>query len=148
MASILICTVDDCCVGLYQQCCAEALTKCVNNALTYVFTKEVLARPAVLQIFYGLHSLDADEKLDKFKFRMGYVARPVRQRVVFRRGLRWLCNGATYRILRTVRRRWPAQPTLAKAEGMARFYLQGRKPLAEQRWPECLRDRRTELLST
>ncbi len=144
MASILTFTLDDCCVGLYQQCCAEALTTCVNNALTYSFTKEVLTRPGINQVFYGLHSLDADERLDKFKFRMGYVAKPVRQRVVFNRWMQLFLNGATYRVLKAARQRWPTQATLAKAEGMARFYLEGRKPLAEQIWPECVKEGRLE----
>jgi hypothetical protein len=147
MASILTFTLGDCCIGLYQQCCAEALTTCVNNALTYSFTKEVLTRPAINQVFYGLHSLDAEERLDKFKFRMGYVAKPVRQRVVFNWWMQLLLNGASYRVLRAARQRWPTQATLAKAEGMARFYLEGRKPLAEQVWPECVKEGKTELLS-
>jgi hypothetical protein len=147
MASIFTFTLGDCCVGLYQQCCAEALTTCVNNALTYSFTKEVLTRPTINQVFYGLHSLDADERLDKFKFRMGYVAKPVRQRVVLNRWMQLLLNGASYRVLRAIRCRWPTQATLAKAEGMARFYLEGRKPLAEQVWPECVKEGKTELLS-
>ncbi len=147
MASILTFTLGDCCVGLYQQCCAEALTTCVNNALTYSFTKEVLTRPAINQVFYGLHSLDADERLDKFKFRMGYIAKPVRQRVVFNRWMQLLLNGASYRVLKAIRSRWPTQATLAKAEGMARFYLEGSKPLAEQVWPECVKEGKTELLS-
>ena len=147
MASILTVTLGDCCVGLYQQCCAEALTTCVNNALTYSFTKEVLGRPSIAQVFYGLHSLDADERLDRFKFRMGYVARPVRQRVVFHPWVRWLVNGVSYRALKTARVRWPQQSTLAKAEGMARFYLEGRRPLAQQMWPDCLRNQEAELQS-
>lgn len=140
MASILTCTVDDCCVGLYQQCCAEALTTCVNNALTYFFTKEALSRPQINQVFYGLHSLDADERLDKFKFRMGYVAKPVRQRVVLNRWLRLCVNPLSHAMLRTLRRRWPDRPSLAKVEGMARFYLEGKKPVTEQTWPECLKN--------
>jgi len=123
------------------------LTTCVNNALTYSFTKEVLTRPAINQVFYGLHSLDADERLDKFKFRMGYIAKPVRQRVVFNRWMQLLLNRTSYRVLRAARHRWPTQATLAKAEGMARFYLEGKKPLAEQVWPECVKEGTTELLT-
>lgn len=140
MASILTCTVNDCCVGLYQQCCVEGLKMCVNNALTYSFTKEALSRPGITQVFYGLHSLDADERLDTFKFRMGYVAKPVRQRVVFNRWMRLCVNRLSYRMLRAARKHWPERPSLAKAEGMARFYLEGKKPLVEQTWPECLKN--------
>jgi len=147
MASILTFTLDDCCVGLYQQCCSEALTTCVNNALTYSFTKEVLGRPSITEVFYGLHSLDADERLDKFKFRMGYVAKPVRQRVVFHPWVRWLVNGLSYRALKTARSHWPEQSALAKAEGMARFYLEGKRPLEQQIMPDCLRNTETQLQS-
>ncbi len=147
MASILTFTLDDYCVGLYQQCCSEALTTCVNNALTYSFTKEVLSRPGIARIFYGLHSLDADERLDRFKFRMGYAAMPVRQRVVFHPWARWLVNGWSYRALKSARSRWPKQSALAKAEGMARFYLEGRQPLEQQILPDCLRDTETQLQS-
>jgi len=36
-------------------------------------------------------------------------------------------------------RRYPAANyTLGKTEGMLRFYLQGRRPLDEQNWPECM----------
>jgi hypothetical protein len=147
MAAILVLTTDDCCVGLYQQCCAEALTTCVNNGLIYTLTKEMLSRPSINQVFYGLHSLDADDKLDKFKFRMGYIAKPVRQRVVVNRWMHGLLNGVSYRFLKAVQRRWPDHPSIAKAEGMARFYLEGKKPLAEQVWPECLESRQAALVS-
>ncbi len=146
MASILTLIMEDWCVGLYQQCCAEALTTCVNNALTYSFTKEVLGRPGINQVFYGLHSLDADEKLDKFKFRMGYVVKPIRQRIVVNRWMRGLLNGVSHHVLKAALRRWPEHPTIAKAEGMARFYLEGKKPLAQQIWPDCLKDLQVELL--
>ena len=39
----------------------------------------------------------------------------------------------------------PGNLILAKAEGMIRFYLQGKCPLDEQDWPECLVDRKIEL---
>jgi hypothetical protein len=34
--------------------------------------------------------------------------------------------------------RHSSNPTLAKAEGMLRFHLEGNKSLAEQKWPDCL----------
>lgn len=147
IASILSLTVDGCSMLLYQQSCARALKNNVNNALAYGLTKELLGRAAITRVFYGLHSLDADERLDTFKFRLGYVARPVRQRVVFNRWMKFVVNRAGHRILKAARCRWPQQPTIAKAEGMARFYLEGRKSLAEQIWPECLKGRQGALLS-
>jgi hypothetical protein len=37
---------------------------------------------------------------------------------------------------------------LAKAEGMLRFFLQGKHPADRQDWPECLTDRKKELLQS
>lgn len=147
VASLLAVTIDDCCSVLYQQSLTDALRYGVNNALTYCFTKEVIGRRDVARVFYGLDSLDADESVDKFKFRMNYIAQPVRQRVVFHPRLQWLFNGVSHALLRTAKRRWPERPTIAKAEGMVRFYLEGKKPLAEQLWPDCLTTQRTELLN-
>jgi hypothetical protein len=146
MACILTFTMEGWCIGLYQQCCAEALRTCVNNALTYSFTKEALSRPDIHQVFYGLHSLDADENLDTFKFRMGYTAKPVRQRVVLHPWMRCLVNPVGHRILKTVRKWRPSRSSLAKAEGMVRFYLEGKKPLARQVCPECLAGYQVDLL--
>ena len=43
--------------------------------------------------------------------------------------------------------RLPGSPTLAKAEGMVRFHLEGQRPLAEQGWPPALESRKDDLLS-
>jgi hypothetical protein len=40
----------------------------------------------------------------------------------------------------------PDNPTLAKAEGMLRFYLEGKRPPARQDWPDGLAQRKGELL--
>lgn len=146
VASLLAATVGDCCSVLYQQSATDALKYGVNNALTYCFTKAAMSRPDVTKVFYGLDSLDADESVDEFKFRMNYVAWPVRQRVVFHPRLRWAFNRVTHAFLKSARQRWPGRATIAKAEGMVRFYLDGKKPLVEQEWPNCLNKRRGELL--
>ena len=96
-------------------------------------------------IFYGLHSLDAPESVDEFKFRMSLTAKPVRQRVVFSPLLMPVCNSAGYAITERLLHRYPDNPMLAKAEGMLRFYLEEKRPADRQDWPECLTDRREEL---
>jgi hypothetical protein len=138
VASLLAFACDDCCSILYQQSRTDYLTVGVNNALTYVFTNQVLQRPGITCLFYGLHSLDAPPSVDQYKFRMNYKARPVRQRVVFHPWLAPLFNRASHAAARQLLRWRPGNPTLAKAEGMLRFYLEGRRPLEEQHWPECL----------
>ncbi|HEX9011447.1 MAG TPA: GNAT family N-acetyltransferase, partial [Holophagaceae bacterium] len=52
-----------------------------------------------------------------------------------------LVHGWTRRLLQ----RDPSNPLLAKAEGMLRFHLEGRKPVAEQAWPERLQTERARL---
>jgi hypothetical protein len=147
MASLIAFTCDDCCSILYQQSRTDCLPLGVNNALVSVFSREVLKRPGIDRIFYGLHSLDAPPSVDRFKFRMGYEARPVRQRVVFHPWLRAIFNRASHTALRQMVRLLPGNPTLAKAEGLVRFYREGQRPLAEQDWPPALASRRSDLLS-
>jgi hypothetical protein len=146
-ASVITFQMEDCCYMLYQQCLRDYLREHVNNALSFVVTQTMISRPAIRSIFYGLHSLDAPPSVDEFKFRMGYVAKPVRQRVVFHPWLRPLFNGASHRVLRGLRRVQPGNTTLAKAEGLIRFYREGRRPLSEQDWPPVLEGRRDELLT-
>ena len=71
---------------------------------------------------------------------MGYSAKPVRQRVVFNPYLQPLVNPLLHACLRAGRKLLPGSPVLSKTEGMLRFYLQGKLPLAEQVKPEPLRN--------
>ena len=124
---------------LYHQSLTEYLPYGVNNALAYVVTSDVIDRPDNnTQIFYGLHSLDAPPSVDEFKFRMGYTAKPLRQRVVFHPWVRPMMNNASHALLRAGMHMRPGNPTLSKAEGMLRFYLQGRLPLSKQSLPPPL----------
>jgi hypothetical protein len=77
---------------------------------------------------------------------MGYSAVPVRQRVVFHPLLAPAFGRASHAMLKWLRQKWPQSPTLAKAEGLVRFHLKGKRPLDQQPWPEGLADRKTELL--
>jgi hypothetical protein len=138
-ATILTACVDGVCNMLYPQSHRDYFTSYANNVLAYTVTHEMLSRPGVKSIFYGLHSLDAPASVDEFKFRMGYVAKTVRQRVVFHPWLRPAVNRASHVALQYLRHRRPTSPTLAKAEGMCRFYLDGQRPLHQQAWPTCLR---------
>jgi hypothetical protein len=139
VASLVAFTMGDCCSILYQQSLTDYLSLGVNNALAYVFTTDVLKRPGNPWIFYGLHSLDAPPSVDEFKFRMGYTAKPVRQRVVFHPWMRPLMNTASHALLQASLYLKPGDPTLSKAEGMLRFYLQGRLPLSRQAMPQPLK---------
>jgi hypothetical protein len=137
-ASLLAIRCEDCWSILYQQSRSEYLPLGVNNALAFVFTREALARNPGSWFFYGLHSLDAPPTVDSFKFRMGYRAKPVRQQVVFHPLIAPFFNGFSHALLKRLHKKWPEQPSLAKAEGVVRFYRQGKKPIGSQDWPQPL----------
>jgi hypothetical protein len=138
-ASVITFQMNDWCYMLYQQCRRDYLAMHVNNALSFVVTRTMIERYGINSILYGLHSLDAPPSVDEFKFRMGYTAKPVRQRVVFHPWMRPLMNTASHALLRASLYLKPGDPTLSKAEGMLRFYLQGRLPLSRQAMPQPLK---------
>ncbi|HAV78800.1 MAG TPA: hypothetical protein DCX53_15730 [Anaerolineae bacterium] len=140
VAALLAILCDDHFCILYHQSLTEYLSFGVNNALTFIVTSDVLNRlDNQISVFYGLQSLDAPYSVDKFKFRMGYTAKPVRQRVAFHPWVNPLMNKTSHMFLRGGLRLRPDSSTLSKAEGLLRFYLQGRMPLSEQTPPPPLR---------
>ena len=146
VAALLSYTFDDTVDILYQQSRTGHLKYGVNNALIYSFTQTVLQRPGIRRVFYGLHSLDAPPGVDEFKFRMRYLAKPVRQRIVFSPFVQPFVNRLSYGLLRIGLNMWPGSYRIAKAEGMVRFYLQGKRPLNEQVWPEALLQQKEAIL--
>ncbi len=143
-ASVITFKMNDCAYMLYQQCHRDYLAEHVNNALSFTVTETMINRPDIHSILYGLHSLDAPPTVDEFKFRMGYKAKAVRQRVVFHPWLKPFFNPTSYGLLKQLLHRQPGQPTLAKTEGMVRFYLDGQRPLSQQNWPKCLTETVTD----
>jgi hypothetical protein len=139
---------DRCFSILYQQSRTEELKNGVNNTLAFQVTNNILAHHPEAWIFYGLHSLDAPPSVDEFKFRMGFSAKPVRQRVVFNPFVAPLVNRWTVAMLTKARQIRPGNYLLAKAEGMLRFYLDGNLPLEQQSWPLALEDQRAEILNS
>lgn len=121
--------MDEVCFFLYQQCDRNYLREHVNNALTFVVTQTIIGRAGVRTIFYGAHSLDAPPSVDEFKFRMGFRAKPVRQRVVFHPYLSLLVNPVSYQIVKRMASWRPGNRQLSKAEGMLRVCLAGGNPI-------------------
>jgi hypothetical protein len=121
---------------LYQQCHRDYLREHANNALGFEVTQNLIRRPNVQGIFYGMRSLDAPASVDEFKLRMGYEAKPVRQRVVFHPGLAPLVNRFTHRIAKSLAAVTPASRLMAKAEGLLRISL-AEKRLSGPAVPAC-----------
>jgi hypothetical protein len=131
----------------YEQSSSAHLESRVNNALFYTMTREALKETGISRVFFCVQSLDAPASVDGFKIRMGYTAKPVRQRVVFHPYLSPLANNLFHHFLKKAVRYNPSNYRFAKAEGIFRFYLQGRLPLAKQQWPECLEEVKEALLA-
>jgi hypothetical protein len=145
-ATILTARVGDTCFVPCAQADRRFLKMHVNNALFYAASVDLLARDGVREVFFSLHSLDAPESVNEFKFRMGLMARPVRQQVVIHPLARPFANRLVHRTLAAWMALDPNNWLATKAEGVLRFHLQSRLPLARQRWPECLAEYRRALL--
>ena len=137
-ASVIICRIEDTFYVPYAFSHSQYLDLYVNNALFYTFSCDLLARAGVKRIFFTVQSLDAPKSVDEFKFRMGLHAQAVRQRVVFHPLLEPFISASTHRIVTGLQKRYPARVALAKLEGMMRFYLEGKLPISQQAWPDCL----------
>lgn len=147
VASLFACTIDDTVGIFYQQSLTDHLKSGINNALTYTFTQEVLSRSGIRCIFYGLHSLDAPTTVDEYKFRMRYLPRPVRQRVVFNPLIAPLIKPLSHSLIKFMGKIFRSSSQIAKAEGMVRFYLQGKRSLSDQEWPDVLREQKDTILA-
>ena len=128
-ASFLAFKCGDCYTLPYEQSGTDFLETRVNNAIFYFVTHEALKRDDVSFVFFCLQSLDAPTNVDQFKFRMGYTAKPVRQRVVFHPLIAPIVNTFSYKLVQRILRRYPGNYLFSKAEGMLRFYLQGIRPI-------------------
>lgn len=141
-ATIITTRIEDMYYVPYAQSHRKHLSLHVNNALFYNASVEMLARQGVKGIFFSLHSLDAPESVNEFKFRMGLKAIPVRQRVVFHPLLAPFASDFAHSTMVKLMNRYPRSHIIAKSEGMLRFYRKGKLPLGEQEWPESVAEYR------
>ena len=125
--------------AMSRSCC---LKEHVNNALFYSVSCNLLDREGVTDIFFTVQSLDAPANVDEFKFRMGFGSIAVRQRVDFHPLIRPFASATLHKWIHRLLQRDMSNPFLAKADGMLHFHVEGRRPLAEQTWPECLADQK------
>lgn len=137
-AALIICQIDSIWSVPYAVSHRKFLPQHVNNALFYNVSCNLLARDGVEGIFFTVQSLDAPPTVDDFKLRMGFTPKPVRQRVDFHPWLRPLASATTHKLLARLLQRDEGNPLIAKAEGMLRFHIEGKKAPANQRLPDCL----------
>jgi hypothetical protein len=137
-AAVIICQIDAEFNVPYAMSHSRFLSDHVNNAIFYSISRELLGRKLGGGIFFTVQSLDAPPNVDEFKFRMGFEARAVRQRVDFHPFLNPLATPMAHTIIRTLLHYDPSNPMLAKTEGMLRFHVEGQRGITEQNWPNCL----------
>lgn len=125
-ATLMTFQMNDWAYMVYQQCHRDYLREHVNNALSFVVTQHLIRNLGVKGVYYGMSSLDAPASVDEFKFRMGYEARPVRQRVEFHPYLRPLVNAVTYKAAKLAAAACRKSRNLAKTEGMFRLLMEDR----------------------
>jgi uncharacterized RmlC-like cupin family protein len=147
-ASLIISRIGDMFYVPYALSHRKYLDIYVNNALFFSVSCNLLAREGVKGIFFTVQSLDAPKSVDDFKFRMGFNAKAVRQRVVFNPILDPFINKYTYRVISNIKNHYPEKASMAKVDGMIRFYLDGKMPLNQQKWPECLEQLPIDLMKT
>lgn len=138
-ASVITAQIDGWCYMLYQQCHSNYLRDHVNNALAFRVTEIMVSERRVDGILYGLHSLDAPPSVDEFKFRMGYTAKAVRQRVVFHPWTPPAIIPVGHIAVSALHGAFPKVSLFAKLEGMIRFFREGQKPISSQNAPAVLR---------
>jgi hypothetical protein len=146
-ASLLTFQMNDWSEFISQQCHHDYLCARVNNALTFVVTQTMVNRPEIRSVFYTIQSLNAPVSVDEFKFRMGFIPRPVRQRVAFHPLAPPAAIKYAHSLLAKYLKRSPESLFCSRAEGMLRYYLQGTLSIEKQNWPECLEERRLEILN-
>ena len=137
-AALIVCRIEDVFDVPYAMSRTCCLRDHVNNALFYSVSCNLLNREGISHIFFTVQSLDAPANVDEFKFRMGFASRVVRQRVDFHPFLSPFVTPRLHGWIQRLLKRDLSNPFLAKAEGMLHFHVEGKRPLAEQTWPECL----------
>jgi hypothetical protein len=68
--------------------------------------------------------LDAPESLDKFKFRMGFCKKPMKQKFVFNPLISPFVTGFTHKCVQRISAAKPENDIFRKLDGIIRFHLE------------------------
>jgi len=140
--AVIICRIGSMFSVPYAMSRSYCLHEHVNNALFYSVSCDMLKRKGVTGVFFTVQSLDAPANVDEFKFRMGFEAKAVRQRVDFHPLLNPFATSSVHALTQKLLQHDTSNPLLAKAEGMLRFHVDGKRSIAEQTWPGCVADQK------
>ena len=82
-AYLLVMVFEDTCELYEARSRNDKLRVYPNNALIYTVTEDMLVNRKLKEVTFGIEGLEELESLDAFKLTMGFVKKPIRQRVVF-----------------------------------------------------------------
>lgn len=122
LAYLVALHVEGCAEILVERSGNDGLRHYPNNALVYTAVRDLIRRPEVTRILFGLESLEAVSGVDQFKESMGLQRRPLRQRIVFHPLLQPVLGSALVRRgVRAHARRRPEDQFWRKVEGLLDF---------------------------
>jgi hypothetical protein len=102
----------------------KLLKKYPNNALTFLVAQHFLKEKKCVGICYGLGSLEVTPYLDRFKERMGWTLKPIKQRLIFSKKFELAFSFAQEPSLKLLNMAFPKNYTVRKLTNMIRLYRQ------------------------
>jgi hypothetical protein len=126
-AYLVAVVVDGCCEIQVARSLNSALRFYPNNALLYTAVHNMLSRPEIKQIWFGVESLEGVTSIDQFKLSMGFDRSPIRQCVVPHPLLRFAVrNALVHRVSRGLGRWQPNNDFWRKLQGLSTYIDAGR----------------------
>lgn len=123
LAYLVVVTVEGCAEIPVERSRNDGLPYYPNNALVFAVSKELIRRPEVESILFGLESLESVAGVDQFKDSMGYRRCPIRQRILFHPVLEWAANRSLFQqAVRRMARRQSQNEFWRKLEGLLMFH--------------------------
>lgn len=123
LAYLVVVMVEGCAEVLVERSSSHGLRYYPNNALVFVTAQDLIRRPEVDRVLFGLESLESVFGVDRFKESMGFRRWPIRQRIVFHPLLEWVVRSPLFRrAVRGLARSRPQNEFWRKVEGLLIFH--------------------------
>lgn len=116
--------IDDWVEWVVNHSLSALRNKYPNNALVFQAAQHFFQKKGCKGICYGLGSLEPTLHLDHFKGRMGWVLKPIKQRLVFSKKMRFVFPFAQETCLQGLIKIFPKSYSVRKATAMIRLYRQ------------------------